>query len=146
MKDMKALQNGSDIRGIALPVEGYEVNLTTDMVKDRLGTSKLDKEKKKSTDPNKMTIGIGHDSRISGPALKEALIQSLKEQGIHVIDFELATTPAMFMSTQFEQFSCDAAVMLTASHLPYYYNGINSLPQKEEQKRRYCFYPITAAK
>ena len=33
MKDMKALQNGSDIRGIALPVEGYEVNLTTDMVK-----------------------------------------------------------------------------------------------------------------
>lgn len=54
MKDMKALQNGSDIRGIALPVEGYEVNLTTDMVKDRLGTSKLDKEKKKSTDPNKM--------------------------------------------------------------------------------------------
>ena len=33
MKDMKALQNGSDIRGIALPVEGYKVNLTTDMVK-----------------------------------------------------------------------------------------------------------------
>lgn len=46
MKDMKALQNGSDIRGIALPVEGYEVNLTTDMVKKiGWGTSKLDKEK-----------------------------------------------------------------------------------------------------
>lgn len=126
MKDMKALQNGSDIRGIALPVEGYEVNLTTDMVKKiGWGLANWIKKKKKSTDPNKKwTIGIGHDSRISGPALKEALIQSLKEQGIHVIDFELATTPAMFMSTQFEQFSCDAAVMLTASHLPYYYNGI----------------------
>ena len=123
---MKALQNGSDIRGIALPVEGYEVNLTTDMVKKiGWGLANWIKKKKKSTDPNKKwTIGIGHDSRISGPALKEALIQSLKEQGIHVIDFELATTPAMFMSTQFEQFSCDAAVMLTASHLPYYYNGI----------------------
>ncbi|HGF7664776.1 TPA: phosphomannomutase/phosphoglucomutase [Enterococcus faecium] len=126
MKDMKALQNGSDIRGIALPVEGYEVNLTTDMVKKiGWGLANWIKKKKKSTNPNKKwTIGIGHDSRISGPALKEALIQSLKEQGIHVIDFELATTPAMFMSTQFEQFSCDAAVMLTASHLPYYYNGI----------------------
>lgn len=46
MEDMKALQNGSDIRGIALPVEGHEVNLTTDRVeKDRLGTSKLAKEK-----------------------------------------------------------------------------------------------------
>ena len=32
MQDMKALQNGSDIRGIALPVEGHEVNLTTDRV------------------------------------------------------------------------------------------------------------------
>ena len=32
MEDMKALQNGSDIRGIALPVEGHEVNLTTDRV------------------------------------------------------------------------------------------------------------------
>lgn len=32
MEDMKALQNRSDIRGIALPVEGHEVNLTTDRV------------------------------------------------------------------------------------------------------------------
>ncbi len=111
MEDMKALQNGSDIRGIALPVEGHEVNLTTDRVeKIGWGLANWLKKKKKSTNPTrKWTIGIGHDSRISGPALKEALIQSLKEQGIHVIDFELATTPAMFMSTQFEQFSCDAA-------------------------------------
>lgn len=61
MKDMKALQNGSDIRGIALPVEGYEVNLTTDMVKKiGWGLANWIKKKKKSTDPNKKwTIGIG---------------------------------------------------------------------------------------
>ena len=49
MKDMKALQNGSDIRGIALPVEGYEVNLTTDMVKKiGWGLANWIKKKKKS--------------------------------------------------------------------------------------------------
>ena len=30
----------------------------------------------------------------------------------------------MFMATQFSQFQCDASVMLTASHLPFYFNGM----------------------
>ncbi len=73
------------------------------------------------------------------------MIQSLKEQGIHVIDFELATTPAMFMSTQFEQFSCDAAVMLTASHLTYYYNGIKFFTIRGgAEKEDIALYPVTA--
>ncbi len=50
MQDMKALQNGSDIRGIALPVEGHEVNLTTDRVeKIGWGLANWLKKKKKST-------------------------------------------------------------------------------------------------
>ena len=54
MEDMKALQNGSDIRGIALPVEGHEVNLTTDRVeKIGWGLANWLKEKKKSTNPTK---------------------------------------------------------------------------------------------
>ena len=67
MEDMKALQNGSDIRGIALPVEGHEVNLTTDRVeKIGWGLANWLKKKKKSTNPTrKWTIGIGHDSMIS---------------------------------------------------------------------------------
>ena len=36
----------------------------------------------------------------------------------------MATTPSMFMATQFEEFNCDATVMFTASHLPFYYNGL----------------------
>lgn len=71
-----------------------------------------------------LTVGVGRDSRLSGPALKEALIEELVVKGVQVYDFDLATTPALFMSTQFEQFDCAAGIMLTASHLPYYHNGV----------------------
>ena len=43
--------------------------------------------------------------------------------GVKAYDCGLASTPAMFMSTVFPEFSCDAAVMITASHLPYNRNG-----------------------
>ena len=36
----------------------------------------------------------------------------------------LASTPAMFMSTIFEEYQCDGAVMVTASHLPWNRNGM----------------------
>ena len=36
----------------------------------------------------------------------------------------MATTPAMFMSTIMEEYQCDGSVMITASHLPYFYNGL----------------------
>jgi len=51
-------------------------------------------------------------------------IQVLSAFDVRVIDFEMATTPSMFMATQFEEFNCDATVMFTASHLPFYYNGL----------------------
>ncbi|MCC9082240.1 hypothetical protein LOS20_10390 [Enterococcus faecium] len=56
MKDMKALQNGSDIRGIALPVEGYEVNLTTDMVK-KIGWGLANWIKKRRNQPIQIKNG-----------------------------------------------------------------------------------------
>lgn len=52
------------------------------------------------------------------------MIDSFVEQNVEVLDFGLATTPAMFMATQFPQYNCDAAIMITASHLPYYFNGL----------------------
>ncbi|MGO0807058.1 dihydrodipicolinate reductase C-terminal domain-containing protein, partial [Clostridioides difficile] len=35
-----------------------------------------------------------------------------------------ATTPAMFMTTIMDGYNSDGAIMITASHLPYYYNGL----------------------
>lgn len=126
MTEMKALQNGSDIRGIAIATKERAADLTIEAV-EKIGwglVSWLRKEQEETYQAGSLTVGVGRDSRISGPGLKDALVQSLVSQGVNVIDFGLATTPAMFMATQFEEFKCDASVMLTASHLPYEFNGL----------------------
>ncbi|MTD41940.1 phosphomannomutase/phosphoglucomutase [Erwinia sp. CPCC 100877] len=126
--EMKALQNGSDIRGIAVEYDGQAANLTPEAVgKIAIGMVQWLSAEKQLQDKllaGNLKIGIGHDSRISAAALKQALINSFLKQKVRVVDFGLATTPAMFMTTQFPQYDCDAAIMITASHLPYYFNGL----------------------
>lgn len=122
--DYKKLQNGSDIRGVALEgVSGEAVNLGTDEAKNlTLGFVKwlAQKTGKFSGD---LTVSIGHDSRLSAEVLKGAAIQALVGAGVKVYDCGLASTPAMFMSTVFEDYKCDGAIMITASHLPFNRNG-----------------------
>ncbi len=118
------LQNGSDIRGIALSgVEGEIPNLCKE------DAEKIAKGflawlcEYAGKDPNEIVISIGRDPRLSGKTLLDGFVKGLKPYGVVVYDCGLASTPAMFMSTKFEQYSCDAAVMITASHLPYNRNG-----------------------
>ncbi|MBP2100522.1 phosphohexomutase domain-containing protein [Enterococcus rivorum] len=128
MKDLKALQNGSDIRGIAVEHENETANLTPKQVeKIAVGMVNWLRNKRELVskhDAGNLKIGIGHDSRVTAESLKQALINGFIHQNIEVIDFGLATTPAMFMATKFPQYDCDAAIMITASHLPYYFNGL----------------------
>lgn len=120
-----ALQNGSDIRGVALPgVPSEPVNLTPE-VAQRLGqafaTWLAAKLAKLAPD---LQLAVGRDSRISGPDLMQAVMQGIASQGAAVYDFGMASTPAMFMSTVTPGFDCDGAIMLTASHLPFNRNGL----------------------
>ena len=120
--DYKKLQNGSDIRGVALEgIEGQHVNLTEQACRDigrgfalwlraRLGKDAL-------------RVSVGRDSRLSGPTLCDWLCSAMSEQGIQVTDIGMASTPAMFMSTVSGQAPFDASVMITASHLPFNRNG-----------------------
>lgn len=57
------------------------------------------------------------------------MVAVFEAAGCEVLDFGLSTTPALFMATQFEEFACDAGIMLTASHLPFYFNGIKIFSQ-----------------
>lgn len=124
------LQNGSDIRGIAIETAENQANLTPEAVaKIASGVIHWLAAKVYLANDEVLTIGVGRDSRLSGEPLAKALIDSLLAQGVDVIDFGLATTPAMFMCTQFPQFACHAGLMLTASHLPYYFNGIKLFSQ-----------------
>ncbi|NQO45555.1 phosphomannomutase/phosphoglucomutase [Streptococcus suis] len=127
------LQNGSDIRGIAIATDEYAVKLTPQATKEivRGLIHWLTQNQELSTlyKEGKLTIGIGRDSRLSGPDLADAFIEEAVGLGVQVIDFGMATTPALFMSTQYPQFACHAGVMITASHLPYYFNGLKIFSQ-----------------
>ncbi len=120
--DYKKLQNGSDIRGIAIEgIEGQHVNLTPKACED-IGRGfalwLINKTGKKD-----LRVAVGRDSRLSGENLSNYLCTSLAEQGILVTDFGMASTPAMFMACVTKGYEFDGTVMITASHLPFNRNG-----------------------
>ncbi len=122
--DLKKLQNGSDIRGVSLDgVQGEPITLGKEEARALTRGFILWLQEKTGKLPSEMRISVGHDSRVSADALKEALIYTMLEAGIRVFDCGLASTPAMFMSTIFEAYKCDGAIMITASHLPFNRNG-----------------------
>lgn len=119
------LQNGSDVRGIALEgVEGEQVNLTPEIAY-YIAAAFVDFVAEKTGKPkNELTISVGHDSRLSADMLKKGVLGGLTKQGCRAIDCTLASTPSMFMSTVLPELSYDGAVMITASHLPFNRNGL----------------------
>ena len=120
--DYSKLQNGSDIRGVALEgIEGQHVNLTEQVCKDIGRGFALWLQAKAGK--NDLRVAVGRDSRLSGPALCDWICSAMVEQGIHVTNFGMASTPAMFMSTVTEGYAFDGSVMITASHLPFNRNG-----------------------
>lgn len=125
MADLLKLQNGSDVRGIALEgVADEHVNLTPDIAK-QIGCAFVSwLEKKTGVNANALKIGVGRDSRVSGPDLAMGFIQGIVSAGATVIDCGMATTPAMFMSIVFPATEFHGSAMITASHLPFNRNGI----------------------
>ncbi|MBO5889524.1 MAG: phosphomannomutase/phosphoglucomutase [Clostridia bacterium] len=123
MKDYKKLQNGSDIRGIALEgIEGQHVNLTEEVCRD-IGKGFALWLINKTGKTENLRVAIGRDSRLSGETLLNYITSSMVESGLNVTNFGLASTPAMFMSTVTEGFMFDGSIMITASHLPFNRNG-----------------------
>lgn len=120
-----ALQNGSDIRGVALDgVAGEAINLTPDVV-TTLGKAFATWLAAELNIPTaELAIAVGRDSRLSGPTLMQAVISGMTALGCRVMDVAMASTPAMFMSTVLPDFACHGAIMLTASHLPFNRNGL----------------------
>ena len=123
--DYGKLQNGSDIRGIALEgVEGEHVNLDTEAA-GRIARGFLFwLHHTTGKEAAQLTVSIGRDPRLSGEAIVKAFCDALAPYGCKILNAGLASTPAMFMSTIFEEYQCDGAVMVTASHLPWNRNGM----------------------
>ena len=117
------LQNGSDVRGVALEgVEGEAVNLTEPITRT-IGYAFFQWLEKK-LDKSDLKVAVGHDSRLSADSIKTAVFQGLEKGGCSVFDSGLSSTPAMYMSTVFDDHAYDGSIMLTASHLPFNRNGL----------------------
>lgn len=120
---LKKLINGTDIRGIAIETENNKVNLTTEIVA-LIGKGFFKWLKNRGESESNLKVALGIDSRLSGPKLKDSLTEALIKEGVTAFDCGMTTTPSMFMTTILENYKCDGAIMITASHLPYYYNGL----------------------
>lgn len=135
------LQNGSDIRGVAMEgVAGEEVNLTAERVRCIAAAFAVYLSERYGREPSKLRIGVGHDSRLTADKLTAAALAGLESKGVTVFDCGLSSTPSMFMSTVLEYLTYDASVMITASHLPFNRNGMKFFTrrgglEKEDIKR-----------
>ena len=121
--DWMKLKSGTDVRGVALEgVPGEEINLTDEAVTGIMkafcawAAQRCGKEK--------LTIAIGHDSRLSAGRISACAVKAVTESGCDAIVTGLSSTPSMFMLLQEEDIGADASVMITASHLPFNKNGL----------------------
>lgn len=120
----KKLQNGSDIRGVSLTgVPGELPNLTVDEARDIARGFLVWLCKKTGKRIDEVKIAMGRDPRSSGKRLLDGLMEGFGPYGVKAYDCGLASTPAMFMATQFPETECDGGIMITASHLPFNRNG-----------------------
>lgn len=127
---IRRLQNGPDVRGVALEGEnGRAVDLTplaVEVIAESFGEWLREElqQLESGRDGGEVRVSVGRDPRLSGARLGAALFAGLARAGCSVFDVGLATTPACFMSTKLPRFSYDASIMMTASHLPYTRNGL----------------------
>ena len=125
MTEYAKLQNGSDIRGVALPLAAQEpVNLTEEAVEQIARAFAVWLAQRTGRPAAELTIAVGRDSRLSGPSLQRAVLTGLTAMGATAADCGMASTPAMFMATVLPGCGFDGAVMITASHLPQNRNGL----------------------
>lgn len=120
MDKIRRLQNGSDVRGVALEGEkGRRVDLTppaVEAIAESFGEWVINGLGKERGPDEPAKVSLGRDPRISGASLSVAVFAGLARSGCLVFDMGLATTPACFMSTLLAPFAYDASIMV-ALHL-----------------------------
>ena len=94
--------------------------------------------KKKHDEAGKMftaKVLIGKDTRRSGYMLEYSLVGGLTASGCDAYLLHVTTTPCVSFITRTDEFDC--GIMISASHNPYYDNGIklfNSLGEKMSEE------------
>lgn len=117
-------KSGTDIRGVASEgaPDNAPIDLTDENIRRMIQGFVLWLSKKTGKQPGALCISVGHDSRISAPRIQAAVTDTLRQAGVSVLRCNLASTPSMFMTTV--DLGCTGAVQITASHHPFYRNGL----------------------
>ena len=125
LNEYLSLRNGTDVRGIASEgIAGEHVTLTEEAARQIAKAFCVWLIGK--TGKTRVNVAVGYDSRISAPALCNAVVEGITESAHNAIVTGLSTTPSMFMLLKDENFGQEVhgSIMLTASHLPFNRNGL----------------------
>lgn len=68
------------------------------------------------------TMAVGHDIRLSGPGLSQALSNGFLKAGVDVVDIGLCGTEEIYFAAA--NLEVDGGIIITASHNPADYNGM----------------------
>ena len=85
----------------------------------------------RSQNNRKCTVVIGKDTRRSSYMFEYSLVAGLTASGADVYLLHVTTTPSVSYVVRTEDFDC--GIMISASHNPYYDNGIKLLNDKGEK-------------
>lgn len=85
----------------------------------------------RAKDSNKPRVVIGKDTRLSSYALEYGIASGLTASGTDVFLMHVITTPGLTHLTLEDNF--DLGIMITASHNPYYDNGIKIINSDGEK-------------
>ncbi len=86
----------------------------------------------KKGNPNyRPRIVIGKDTRLSSYMLEYSIVAGITASGADAYMLHVTTTPSVSYVTRIEEFDC--GIMITASHNPYYDNGIKVINRYGEK-------------
>ena len=80
---------------------------------------------------HKASVVIGKDTRRSGYMLEHALISGITASGADAYMLHVTTTPSVSYITRIDDFDC--GIMISASHNPFYDNGIKLINGQGEK-------------
>ncbi len=76
-------------------------------------------------------VVVGHDARLSSPALFDSLVVGLLKAGVQVTSIGQTPTEGLYFATASYDF--DSGIMITASHNPKDYNGFKMLVRNGQE-------------